>query len=442
MRKRPTAERSSAARTNDAHFSVPAITRVLIWYAVIATTFATATAVSPGGYDAFREPKHLALHGLGIWLGALILVRYLFAPAAARTDFRANQAAITIGAVAVGWTAISTIASTNRTLSASTLVHVIFYFIFLVSALIAAGNRRGSLYALLGAAAVNTIVVLLQATRIWDPFYPGEAAMVSALVGNPNWIGAYLIMPVIAAAAAAFAWPSRRWIYAGITALLFAGLLATRSLGAIGASMIALGALAALFSWKRALAAIAILGIAVALGVAAYSPLRTRVTMAASAIKNRDYNRIASNRLTPIAAALLMFRDRPLLGVGPGTYEWHYFEYKIRVESQYPIVRTAEVRDMNFGEAHSDHAEVLAVFGLPGYVILLACLWRIASASWQTHRRGELQDFARAFGLPAAIAAGILMITQFPLKATAASVTTILLAAAICEAWRKDEAIT
>ena len=64
-------------------------------------------------------------------------------------------------------------------------------------------NRRslGAVYILVAPAVINTVLLLLQVTSLWDPFYRGaELRTPTAFVGNSNDVGAYLLAPAIAAA--------------------------------------------------------------------------------------------------------------------------------------------------------------------------------------------------------------------------------------------------
>jgi O-antigen ligase len=158
------------------------------------------------------------------------------------------------------------------------------------------------------------------------------------------------------------------------------------------------------------------------------------------AVAARDINWLTSSRMTAYATALQMFFDRPLVGVGPGCYALHYFNYKIRAEAEHPQLRQAFDRQSNFGEAHNDHLEIMAVTGLPGYAILVAVLIFVARRSWlvrKTRLDSPRHSFVYAFSFPLVAATAVLMLAQFPLE-LAASTVTLLAAAAFCIGWSGD----
>ena len=93
----------------------------------------------------------------------------------------------------------------------------------------------------------------------------------------------------------------------------------------------------------------------------------------------------ASNmeRINRWKAALRMSSERPLLGWGPGTYQFNYASYQISTDKT--IIST------NYGEggnAHSEYLGALAESGLPGiflYVLFLAVVLFRGSVIWKRH---------------------------------------------------------
>jgi O-antigen ligase len=133
-----------------------------------------------------------------------------------------------------------------------------------------------------------------------------------------------------------------------------------------------------------------------------------------------------------------MFLDRPLVGVGPGTFSAVYMTYKDRTDEAFP--QWARLGNESFGQAHNDHVQILAETGLPGYLIFLAALLLLASLSW---RRGETstdprERFVRTFAFPAAAAFALLALAQFPMQLTAPMVPAIYLSA-LCFAWTEPD---
>ena len=145
---------------------------------------------------------------------------------------------------------------------------------------------------------------------------------------------------------------------------------------------------------------------------------------------------LTSNRVPAAMTTFDMFRDRPLLGLGPHVFQARYMPYRMKLEERHP--EFIQLGRDNFGEAHNDHLQVLAETGIPGYVLLLLFAGSIAML---TLRRPALDDdrarFAGAFAFPAVAAFLAVALGQFPMELTAASVTYTY-AAALCFAWRPD----
>ena len=144
-----------------------------------------------------------------------------------------------------------------------------------------------------------------------------------------------------------------------------------------------------------------------------------------------------TNRLTPFVAAFMMFRDRPLIGVGPGCFAWQYMPYKIRAELAYPSLRSAFHRGTNFGEVHSDHLQLLAEGGIPAYALSLAAFAMLSAISLRRRQRDTTDarhQFARLLALPLAVTFFVLALGQFPLELTAVT-SQFLFFAALCIGW-------
>jgi O-antigen ligase len=131
-----------------------------------------------------------------------------------------------------------------------------------------------------------------------------------------------------------------------------------------------------------------------------------------------------------------MFTDHPLVGVGPGCYGWQYFTYKLRVAQDHPGLVTSPSYPLNFGEAHNDHLQMLAVGGLPAYLLFLGSLGWISTASFRRARAApEITDacseFAKTFALPFSVALTVLAFGSFPLEIAATTLSNLFLAALV-----------
>jgi O-antigen ligase len=76
-------------------------------------------------------------------------------------------------------------------------------------------------------------------------------------------------------------------------------------------------------------------------------------------------------------AALEMFRDYPLVGVGPGNYPLHYLDYS----EQIGLDPRLEQR-----EAHSLYLQSLAETGIVGALALFAILWLALRGAWRARQ--------------------------------------------------------
>ena len=133
----------------------------------------------------------------------------------------------------------------------------------------------------------------------------------------------------------------------------------------------------------------------------------------------------------------MMFRDRPLTGVGPGCFAWQYMPYKVRAELAYPPLRTAFLRGTNFGEVHNDHLQLLAEEGAVAYGLSLAALVILSAISLRRRQRDTTDaryEFARLLALPLAVTFFVLALGQFPLELTAV-ISQFLFFAALCVGW-------
>lgn len=412
---------------------------VVLWWTVAATAAITPLVISVSGHDEFRAPKEYALRAGGILVFALLAIRFLYLPRSTRAALAHHRTALLAAGAVILWTVVSALFATNRSLSLWSLLYVAVAAAFFAGALLALSDRSiGAVYVLLAPAMVNTIILLLQVTDLWDPIYGGaEVRALSALVGSSNDVGAYLLAPAIIAVGLVLSSHERRPIHLAMALFLFAGILAARSATAIGAYLVAVATLGAILSVRRAVVLAGVILLVIAVAIVTPSPLRHRAVFVREAVISRDYNLLFSYRLTAFAAAWHMFRHHPLTGVGPGCYAWNYFDYKIAAEERYAILRQpGDHKLFMFGEAHSDHLQILAVSGLPGYLLFSGSLVLLGKRSWKRtrHDLSLKERIARLSSLPLAVGIATIALAQFPLE-LAASLATMLYATAICMSW-------
>jgi O-antigen ligase len=95
-------------------------------------------------------------------------------------------------------------------------------------------------------------------------------------------------------------------------------------------------------------------------------------------------------RISENLAAMKMFRDNPLLGVGRGNYPLHYLDYSQEIG----LDPRAEQR-----EAHSLYLEAFAETGFLGALALLAVLWLALRGAWRASRGLVGRDALLAEGI-------------------------------------------
>ncbi|HEX7155543.1 MAG TPA: O-antigen ligase family protein [Thermoanaerobaculia bacterium] len=416
---------------------------------VLAGAFAIPLVVNVrDGYDTFRLPKALVFQGEAILLafvhvGALLLGARLPRPARRDPWFWVPFVAFV---AMVGLT----LASTKLALSMSALGTAAATLIVFLATVAAARQHTWLLVGVPLAAAVgNAVLVMVEEAHLWMPFgvKPGvpHHLQCSALVGNPNEVGAYLG----AAAVGALAWwatdrtnrtdgtnRTHGTKALAVIAVLCAGMLASQSLTAAGAFVAAALVMFVRASPKQALRTMGVLAVGVVLVFLLYAPLRTRVTNMVEWTRSGNYNMLLTDRLAPFAAASLMFADHPVLGIGPGTFAWHYYDYKLRAEERYPLLRLAYNRGVNYGEVHNDHLQVLAEGGLVGYAAFVLALVALAAISMRSGDPSHpTQHFAWRLALPLAVYWLVLSLAQFPLETTVVR-SLLVHFAALCVAWR------
>ena len=81
-------------------------------------------------------------------------------------------------------------------------------------------------------------------------------------------------------------------------------------------------------------------------------------------------------------AAISMFQDRPLMGWGPGTYQFQYAPFQHA--SDLTIIST---NGGDMGNAHSEYIGPLAEQGWPGLLLILALVLTVFSQGSKTYHQ-------------------------------------------------------
>lgn len=416
---------------------------IVLWSVVAGTVVVTAAAMQPGSFDVFRTPKDLAL--LVCALGILIIgaAGALFSNDLLPILRRLQTPPVMLALAAAVWTVVVSLTSMRPHASFWAPITVICFAAFFCAALLTANKHPVlALLIVLIPAAANAIIAVLQSTQIWypwavDPRVPMRVRT-TGFIGNPNDLGSYLVLPALAAFAAGLTWRRHRWLLI-VAMVLVAGIASAQSV----TPFIALFAgvfVMAVTSRTRGVRLV-VIGAAIAILAAAslHPGSRARFQSLRESASSGQLPEMTSFRIMPAMTAFEMFKDRPLVGVGPGSFSAMYMPYKLaRMDDKYP--QWVRLGNESFGQVHNDHMQLLAETGLPGYLMFLAALALLAMVSF---RRAENDDprvqFARSFALPAAVTFAVLALAQFPLQLTAPMVPTLYLAA-LCFAWTQDEA--
>ncbi|HEX2105791.1 MAG TPA: O-antigen ligase family protein [Solirubrobacteraceae bacterium] len=203
----------------------------------------------------------------------------------------------------------------------------------------------------------------------------------------------------------------------GSALLILSGIILTLSRGAgVALGLLALAMLASGFVRVRH---ILVVGVVLAGFVVTFAPryvdrLQSLEGVAAATSEDRNAaDNAIRGRATENLAALNVFADHPILGVGPGQF---FTEYSQRYANDLDL-RFLDTRR----RAHNLYLELAADVGLLGLFAFLAIvittivqLWRLARF-WTAAWRPELADLARAFALSlvAYLATGIFLQLTF-----------------------------
>lgn len=416
---------------------------MMLWTVRAATVVVTATAMEPGSIDVFRTPKDVALLICGMLIltagaaGALIsddiaaLFRRLYAPP------------VIFALTAAAWTIVASLASVRPQASFWAPVTVICFTAFFCAAFLTAGKRPvPALLVVLIPAAVNAALATLQSTQFWSPWEVDPRipmrVRTTGLIGNPNDLGTYLVLPVLAAFAAGLVWRRHRWLLA-VAMLLVAGLASAQSVTPFIAAVAGVFIMA-ITSRTRRLRLIVVGAVLALLAAAVIHPgSRSRFQSLLASTSSGELPEMTSFRIVPAVTAFEMFLDRPLVGMGPGSFSAMFMTYKLKTDEKYP--QWVRLGNESFGQVHNDHMQVLAETGLPGYLLFLTALVLLALVSLRRNGTADPEDpriqFARTFAFPAAVSFAVLALAQFPLQLTAPMVPAIYLAA-LCFAWTDE----
>jgi len=377
---------------------------------------------SPTAHDAFRYPKTLLFRAAAIMIVAILATAAIWGRVRWRELVRDRAIAILPIAIVL-WTAITTLLSTNRPLSIRSFEYTVEAVIFFFGAWIAVSGRRVGqvLMPPMIAGVINALLAISQAADWWNPFpFASDTEVrlrISAFLGNPNDTGNYLmLLAVLATAAGKVEKKARWWI---LTAVLLAGLIASQSRGAVLSYIAGLLVITFIASRRAGFIVIGSAILATLIAFIVLPPLRARAAFTARAITAGDWATATSHRNYPFTVAWKMFEERPLTGLGPGTFKYHFLDYRMKLNEEHPEWIYQPVQ--NYAEAHSDHLQVLAEEGVPGWLLLMAAIGLLVSATtrhWHVHH-DERETFVHYAGASFGVAFVTIALSSFPLEMVA-----------------------
>lgn len=284
---------------------------------------------------------------------------------------------------------------------------------------------RRAVWTVVVAGGALAIVSLLQAgTGAYDNDFGGfaiarpEGAGVFRVGGplDPNFFGQVLVATAVLAVYLALS--ARDRASRGLALTIFTACIAvtglTGSRGALVATAAAFCLILLLAPIPRDIgAAIAVLVVVAGL-VFMPSGLQARIGLSSSASPEvskvtRGSEDAIQGRKSENLAALQMFRDHPLFGVGPGNYSSHYLSYSQRIGLDHRLAPR---------EAHSLYLGALGETGIVGACALLAVLWLAVRGAWRGRRSLRGGDALLAEGifvsLMSFLVAGLFLHAAYP----------------------------
>jgi O-antigen ligase len=307
----------------------------------------------------------------------------------------------------------------------------------------------------------NVVVYTLQEANIWNPFISelefqkfiaasgrpmAEAihGISIGLLGNPTDVAGFLIAPTLVLFTLAMIRHGKaRVVFLIGVAALFTIVVTTQILTAAAALGAGILTLVLVQSRHRIRVAIVILMMVVGL-TALSTPLRLKVRFTIDNIMHLRFEQLATGRMTAFVPAWQMAMDHKIAGVGPGAFAFHFLDYTMRAQDQYPWLIDSPVRGVNFGEVHNDHLQILAEQGFPGYLLFLASLAILASGTFRrtvasvSPAVDQRQEFSRVISLPLAVSIAVYSMAQFPLELPAVFIG-LFFVGGLAIAWRPRE---
>jgi putative inorganic carbon (HCO3(-)) transporter len=348
-----------------------------------------------------------ASHALTVIVLAGVVVRW----AAGRDRFTLPGEMLAFGTLVLAFVT-ATLLATDPAVAASETLDLVSYGAVVAMLMVLLDTtvwlRRAVWAIVAGVGLLATLAIVQQVTKSYGSTYGGFATILragdavrSAGPLNPNPFG-----QVVATAAVLAFYLARiqrhrasRWLAMAIAAACVVAVAYTQSRAALIALLIVAIAIGALCGVRLRVLAVAVCGV-IALGtVLLPASLQTRVDAlytAVSANAGTPQDTSLRGRRSENLAALRMWADHPLVGVGPDNFEVHYEQYSEAIGT--------DPRPEQRG-AHNLYLESLAETGVFGATAFFALLWLALRGAWRARRRLQSDDALLAEGILVALSA-------------------------------------
>ena len=286
--------------------------------------------------------------------------------------------------------------------------------------------RRAVWTVVVAGGALALISLLQAATGAYESDFAGfalarpEGAGVFRVSGplDPNVFGQVLVATSMLALYLALS--ARDRASRGLALAMFTACLAatglTGSRGALVAAAAAFCLLLLLAPIPRGLVAGAVALVVIAGLVFMPSGLQARIGLSSSSSANPEVAKVSQGsedairgRKSENLAALQMFRDHPIFGVGPGNYPLHYLEYSQKIGLDPRLANR---------EPHNLYLGTLAETGIVGASAFFAVLWLSLRGAWRGKRWLRGRDALLAEGIFVALTsflvAGLFLHSTYP----------------------------
>ncbi len=410
----------------------------IAWFSVIATSVTLPLVFSPAARESFRIPKLALFHGIGFTLWGV----FVAAIPCGWVDFRSlsrYRGALALTLAITAWSAITSAFSQSPITSWESFATVSSAVAFFLVTLVSAGERplRDVVF-LTGGGVLSAVLVFFQASLLWNPI-PAPPGSRFALFGSPNDLAMFLVPVIVATLALALSTEGWLRVY-GFSAFVAVaiGLLLTDSAAGVLSGIVGLVVMAAirfeLLQERKRAALLFVLFAVAALGAALVYSLPSLLT----SLNGPELDNLLSGRLIAFSAAFEMVRDHPIVGVGPGMFEWHYFHYAPiadKVWGPFPIFSS---RQMMFAEAHNDHLQIAAETGVPGLALFWTGLALLATRGLRSRKPWNTRkNFSRLCAAPLSASTFALSLAQFPFQ-LATTIFFLVVLSGLCIAWSSE----